>query len=52
VTQAAWVFGDGYLGTSLLRVSQARISEMIGNVRIHELQSTISARMGALLAPE
>jgi hypothetical protein len=52
VTQAAWVFGDGYLGTSLLRVSQARIGQVIGNVRGYELQSAIPTRMHAFLPPE
>ena len=52
VTQAAWVFSDNNLGASLLRVSQARKGQLIGNVRGDKLQSAISTGMGALLPPE
>jgi hypothetical protein len=52
VTQAARVFSEGDLGASLLGVSQAGIGQVIGKVRICELECAISTRVGAFLAPE
>ncbi len=40
------------LDTSLLGISQACISQVIGNVRVYELQSPIPAWMHAFLPPE
>jgi hypothetical protein len=51
-TQAARIFGDDGLGASRLCVSQACIGQMIGNVWVSELQSTISTRVGAFFTPE
>jgi hypothetical protein len=52
VTQAARVLNDNNLGANLLRISQARIVQMSGNVRVGELESNISTRVGAFLPPE